>query len=359
MRHRSEAVPNIARLALALTLGAALCLPGGCQQAGRTVHGAGATFPAPLYAWWATAYRPVSGVTVDYEAIGSGGGIARIRANTADFGASEMPLSPAQLSQDGLYQFPTVVGGVTPIVNLPGILPGQLKLTGPLLGDIFLGAVTRWSDPRISALNPGLKLPADPIVVVRRADSSGSTFLFTSYLSLVSPEWRARVGAGDAVAWPTGMAANGAREVATVVRQHIGAIGYVEFGAFSRNFASVQLQDRDGLFIAPAPDTFAAAAAGADWAGSQGNDVLMLNAPGPRSWPITGASFVLIHKRPPSPAQTRLTLAFFDWAYRTGDAAAARMGYAPLAPAVKDLVRRQWTKNVTDAGGRPIYTPRS
>lgn len=354
MLHRSRCVvPVIAKLSLALTLG----LSGGCQPSPRTVQGAGATFPAPLYVWWATAYRPVSGVTVEYEAVGSGGGVQRILAKSADFGATGMPLTPAQLGQAGLYQFPTVIGGVTPIVNLPGILPGELKLTGPLLGDIFLGAVTRWSDRRIAALNPGLKLPADPIVVVRRSDSSGSTFLFTSYLSLVNPAWKARVGPGDTVAWPVGLAAGGARELASVVRQHVGAIGYVEYGAFSRNFTFVQLQDRDGVFIPPAPDTFEAAAAGADWTGSEANDVLLLNEPGARSWPITGASFVLVYERPPNPPNTRQTLAFFDWAYRTGDAAAVRMGYAPLPAVVKDLVRRRWAANIKDAAGRPLYTP--
>lgn len=354
LRQPNSAARALAALSLALTAGLVAC-----RQADRTVHGAGATFPAPLYAAWASAYRPVSGVTVDYAAVGSGGGIQRIRAKTVDFGASGIPLPAAQLAQAGLFQFPTVVGGVTPIVNLPGILAGQLKLTGPLLGDIFLGQVTRWSDPRIAALNPGLKLPADAIVVVRRADSSGSTFLFTSYLSLVSPAWKARVGAGDTVAWPTGLGAKGSREVATVVRQHIGAIGYVEFGASARNFASVQLQDRDGVFIQPAPDTFAAAAAGADWAGSAGDGGLLLNQPGARSWPITGASFVLVYKRPADPAKTQATLTFFDWAYRTGDAAAVRMGYVPLPPAAKALIRRQWATTITDAGGRPLYTPAS
>jgi phosphate transport system substrate-binding protein len=194
---------------------------------------------------------------------------------------------------------------------------------------------------------------------VRRSDGSGSTFLFTSYLSLSSPTWKAKVGAGDTVAWPAGLAADGARELATVVRQHIGAIGYVEFGASSRNFTFVQLQDRDGVFIPPAPDTLAAAAAGADWAASEANDVLLLNEPGARSWPITGASFVLIYKRPPNPPQTRQTLAFFDWAYRTGDASAIRMGYAPLPATVKELVRRQWASTIKDAAGQPLYRPAS
>lgn len=354
MSRRSLFRPATAIL-VALTLG----LSGGCQRPAPAVIGAGATLPAPLYSWWAGAYRRVSRVSVDYEAIGSSAGIGRILAKTVDFGATDMPLTPAQLSQAGLYQFPTVIGGVTPIVNLPGILPGRLRLTGPLMADIFLGGVTRWSDRRISALNPGLKLPADQITVVRRADGSGATFLFTSYLSLVSPAWKAKVGAGDVVAWPTGIGGDGNREVASKVRQTIGAIGYVDFGLASRNFTFVQLQDRDGVFIPPGPDTFAAAAAGADWAGSEGNDVLMLNAPGARSWPITGATFVLIYDQPPRPQSTRATLAFFDWAYRTGDAAAARMGYAPLSPAVKDLVRGQWTASVKDAGGRPLYTPAS
>ncbi len=358
MLRRSEgAARAVAALSLALTAGL-----GACRQADRTVHGAGATFPAPLYAAWASAYRPVSGVTVDYAAVGSGGGIQRIRAKTVDFGASGMPLTADQLAQAGLAQFPTVVGGVTPIVNLPGILPGQLKLTGPLLGDIFLGQVARWSDPRIAALNPGLKLPADRIVVVRRADSSGSTFLFTTYLSLVSPAWKARVGAGDTVAWPAGLAAEGARELATVVRQHIGAISYVEFGASARNFTSVQLQDRDGLFVlsrrpTPSrprrrPPTGQAGSAGRRRATAE-------LQPGARSWPITGASYVLVDKRRADPEKTRATLAFFDWAYRTGDAAAVRMGYVPLPPEAKALIRRQWATTITDASGRPLYTPAS
>ena len=352
-------------LAAGLALGLIFALLAGCQPSApaqtqaNTVVGVGATFPAPLYTRWAQDYRPVSGVAVNYQGIGSGGGIKQILAKTVDFGASDKPLPPDQLDAAGLYQFPTVVGGVTPIVNLPGVGPGQLKLTGALLGDIFLGAVTRWNDPQIAALNPGLKLPSDAIAVVHRSDGSGTTFLFTSYLSLANPAWKAKVGANDALPWPTGMASKGNGGVAVSVKQTEGSIGYVEYAyAKQANLAFVQLQDHDGAFVAPAPQGFAAAAAGADWGKSAGNDVLLLNQPGAGSWPITGATFILIYEQPPTPAKTKQVLAFFDWAFKSGDATAVGLDFVPLPQSVKDLIRKQWATTIKDAGGQPLYAPR-
>ena len=360
-------LPRLARQRATWTLavGLALGLVSGCrpsapaQTQANTVVGVGATFPAPLYTRWAQDYRPVSGVSVNYQGVGSGGGIKQILAKTVDFGASDEPLPTDQLDAAGLYQFPTVVGGVTPIVNLPGVGPGQLKLTGALLGDIFLGAVTQWNDPKIAALNPGLKLPADKIAVVHRRYPSGSTFLFTSYLSLVNSDWKAKVGSGEAVAWPTGVAGWGNGGVAGGVQQTVGAIGYVEYAyAKQGNLAYVQLQNHDGVFVTPAGSSFAAAAVGVEWGKSAGNDVVLLDRPGPNAWPITGATFILIYKQPPTPAKTKQVLAFFDWAFKTGDATAVSLDFVPLPQSVKDLIRRQWATTIKDAGGHALYTPR-
>ena len=355
------------RRALALTaLALTAALVGGCKpSAGQravanTVVGVGATFPAPLYTRWAADWRPVSGVSVNYQGTGSGGGIEQILAKTVDFGASDEPLTPARLDQAGLYQFPTVIGGVTPVVNIPGVGPGQLKLDGGLLSDIYLGRVTRWNDPRIVALNPGLNLPASAIVVVHRAIASGTTYLFTAYLSAVSATWKAKVGAGDVVAWPTGVADRGNGGVTASVQQTGGAIGYVAY-AYVRpgNLAYVQLQDHDGAFVAPRADAFAAAAKDVDWGKAAGNAVLLVDQPGTGAWPITGATFILIHRQPPNPKKMRQVLAFFDWAYRNGDASAASLGYAPLPQAVKDLMRRQWAASIRGADGQPLFKPAS
>ena len=335
------------------------CQPSASQRAhANTVVGAGATFPAPLYTRWAEDYRPVAGVSVNYQGISSGGGVQQILAKTVDFAATDKPLAPAELGPPGLYQFPTVVGGVTPVVNLPGVGPGQLKLTGPLLGDIYLGAISRWNDPRIAALNPGLKLPPDPITVVHRRFASGSTFLFTSYLSLANADWRAKVGSGDTVTWPTGVAEWGNGGVAGAVQQTVGAIGYVEYVyAKQGNLADVQLQNHDGVFVAPAASSFAAAAAGVDWGRLAGNDVALLDRPGAGAWPITGATFILVYRQPPKPEKTRQVLAFFDWAYAHGDAAAANLDFVPLPQAAKELVRKQWAATIKDASGQPVFKP--
>src|SRR4029453_9755194 len=260
------------------------------------ITGAGATFPYPVYAKWAEAYKAKSGVGMNYQSIGSGGGIAQIKAKTVDFGASDLPLKPEDLQSAGLMPFPAIIGGVVPIVNLEGVAPGAIRFTGPLLADIYLGKVKAWNDKVIADLNPSLKLPADPITVVRRSDGSGTTFLWTDYLSKASPEWKDKVGSSTAVAWPEGVGGKGNEGVAAYVQRIKGSIGYVEYAYAKKNkmtFAS--LQNRDGQYVQPDDTTFQAAAAGADWKAAPGFGAILTNQPGKSSWPITGASFILMH----------------------------------------------------------------
>jgi phosphate transport system substrate-binding protein len=355
----------LVRLAVAWSLTLTIALASGCQKSGQaggspegatTITGAGATFPAPLYLKWANHYHTASGVALNYQGIGSGGGIKQIVAKTVDFGASDKPLVPDRLNQEGLYQFPTVVGGVTPVINAPGIQPGDIKLTGKVLGDIYLGSIKRWDAPEIAALNPGVKLPVTPITVVHRADGSGTTFLFTSYLAMVNPTWKTEVGASDSIKWPTGIGGKGNEGVATYVRQTPGSIGYVEYAYAKQNhFAYTQLKNKDGVFVSPTADAFAAATAHADWKNAPGNSVLLLDETGPQSWPITGATFILLHKQAPDAARMKAILSFFDWAYRNGDPDAASLDYVPLPQEVKDLVRGQWGATVKDSNGQAIY----
>jgi phosphate transport system substrate-binding protein len=341
---------------IAAAAGALLLSVGAANAA--DLSGAGATFPAPVYAKWAEAYKAQAGVGVNYQAIGSGGGINQIKAKTVDFGASDKPLKPEDLRAAGLYQFPTVIGGVVPIMNLPGIKPGQIRLSGALLGDIFMGSVRKWNDPRIAALNKGVPLPNLPITVVHRSDGSGTSFVFTSYLSMKNPAWASKVGASDAVQWPVGLGGKGNDGVAAFVKQTIGSIGYVEYAFAKQNGATYALvQNKQGGFPAPVAASFAAAAASADWNKAPGNFLLLLDQPGANSWPITAATFILVYKNPGNPAQTANVLKFFDWAYKSGDAAAAQLDYVPLPPAVKALVRKQWTQSVTSAG-KPVYASR-
>jgi phosphate transport system substrate-binding protein len=323
---------------------------------GPKISGAGATFPAPLYARWAEAYKAESGVALNYQAIGSGGGIKQIKAMTVDFGASDKPLKPDDLDKAGLFQFPTVMGGVVPVMNLPGVQPGQVKLTGPLLADIFSGAVTKWSDPKIAALSPGVKLPSVPITVVHRSDGSGTSFLFTSYLTAKSPAWAQKVGASDAVQWPTGIGGKGNDGVAAFVKQTPGAIGYVEYAYAAQNkMTYANLQNRDGVFVAPTAQTFGAAAAGADWTKAPSNFLLLIDQPGAQAWPITGATFILMHRQQANPAEGKAVLSFFDWAYKNGDDAATKLDYVPLPGAVKDLVRKQWASTIKGPDGAPVF----
>jgi len=329
--------------------------PAPAAAGGGVISGAGATFPAPIYARWAETYKAASGLSLNYQAIGSGGGVKQIEAGTVDFGASDKPLKADDLDKNGLYQFPTVVGGVTPVVNLPGVQSGQVKLTGELLGDIYLGAVKSWSDPKIAQVNPGVKLPNLPITVVHRSDGSGTSFLFTTYLTGKSPAWAQKVGASDSVEWPAGIGGKGNDGVAAFVEQTAGAIGYVEYAyATQSKLAFTQLQNHDGAFVAPTAEAFAAAAGGADWAKAPGNYLVLIDQPGAAAWPITGATFILLHKQQADAARGKAVLAFFDWAYKNGDAAASQLAYVPLPAAVKDLVRKQWA-DIKTADGKPVY----
>ena len=335
---------------------AAMVLGIGVQAKAADISGAGATFPAPIYAKWAETYKASTGNGLNYQAIGSGGGIKQIQAKTVDFGASDKPLKPDVLASSGLYQFPMIMGGVVPVVNVPGLAPGQLHLSGPVLAQIFLGDITKWNDPKIVALNRGLKLPGLPITVVHRSDGSGTSFLYTSYLTMVSPAWATKVGASDSVQWPTGLGGKGNDGVSAFVKQTIGSIGYVEYAYAKQNKATyVMLQNAAGQYPAPAGPAFAAAAAGADWNKAPGNYLLLLNQPGAKSWPITGVSFIIVYKSQTNAANGKEVLSFFDWAYKNGDAAAVALDYVPMPAPVKALVRKQWAVNVKGADGKPVY----
>jgi phosphate transport system substrate-binding protein len=319
------------------------------------ISGAGSTFAAPIYAKWAEAYKSAAKSSVNYQGIGSGGGIKQIEAKTVDFGASDKPLKPADLDANGLLQFPTVIGGVVPVMNLPGVGPGQIKLTGEVLALIFLGDIRTWGDPRIAALNPGVNLPRLPITVVHRSDGSGTSFVFTTYLANHSAVWAKKVGANDAVEWPVGLGGKGNDGVAAFVKQTIGSIGYVEYAfAQQKKMISVTMKNAAGAFVVAAAPAFASAAAAADWNKAPGNYLLLLDQPGAGSWPITGATFALVHKTQNKPAQGRQVLAFFDWAYANGDAAALQLGYVPLPAPVKVAMRKQWA-SVKGVDGKAVY----
>jgi phosphate transport system substrate-binding protein len=318
----------------------------------QDVTGAGATFPAPLYAKWADAYNKATGQKINYQSVGSGAGMRQIRGKTVDFGASDVPLTDADLAKDGLIQFPTVIGGVVPVVNVRGIGPGQLKLSGQVLGDIYLGKVTKWNDPAITALNPGLPLPDTAIAPVRRADGSGTTFIFTNYLSKVNAEWKSKVGEAPAVNWPTGAGGKGNEGVAAFVQRLPNSIGYVEYSyARTNKMAHVQLRNAAGNFVNPDDSSFKAAAAGAEW--SKSFYQILTQQPGAGSWPITGATFILMHAKQDKPAQGSASLKFFEWAFNNGDGMATELEYVPLPPAVKDLVRREWAK-IQDGTGKAV-----
>lgn len=320
--------------------------------AAQDATGAGATFPAPLYAKWADAYHKATGARLNYQSVGSGAGLRQIRGKTVDFGASDMPLTDEELQKDGLLQFPTVIGGVVPVVNIAGIAPGQLRLNGAVLGDIYLGKITKWNDPAIAALNPGVKLPDAQIAVVRRADGSGTTFIFTNYLSKVNPDWKAKVGEGTAVNWPTGAGGKGNEGVSAFVQRLPNSIGYVEYAYAKQNkLPHVQMQNAAGTFVGPDDTAFKAAAAGADWKKSFYQ--ILTNQPGKDAWPITGATFVLLHQKQDKPQQAQSALRFFDWAFANGDKMSEELDYVPLPESVETLIRQQWGK-ITDAAGKPV-----
>ena len=316
--------------------------------------GAGASFPAPIYAKWADAYQKATGNRVNYQSIGSGGGIKQITAKTVDFGASDMPLKADALDKDGLMQFPTVIGGVVPVVNLANIKPGELKLTGPVLADIYSGKVTKWNDKAIADLNPGLALPATDIGVVRRADGSGTTFIFTNYLSKVSAEWKQKIGEGTAVQWPVGLGGKGNEGVSAFVQRLPGAIGYVEYAYAKQNkLTYAVLKNASGNFVAPDDLTFKAAAAHADWTKSNFAEILTEQT-GKDAWPITGATFILMHKVQDKPAQAAEVLKFFDWSFRNGGKMADELDYVALPESLQKLIRTAWSQ-LKDASGKPVY----
>ncbi len=336
--------------ALAVAAASTLCVAAASAQ---DVTGAGASFPAPIYAKWADAYHKATGARINYQSVGSGAGIRQIRGKTVDFGATDAPLTDADLAKDGLIQFPTVIGGVVPVVNIRGIQPGQIKLTGQLLGDIYLGKITRWNDAALVAMNPGVPLPDAAIAPVRRADGSGTTFLFTNYLSKVNAEWKSKVGEGTAVNWPVGAGGKGNEGVSAFVGRLPNSIGYVEYAYAKQNKMShVQMRNQAGAFVNPDDTAFKAAAAGADWAKSFYQ--VLTEQPGAGSWPITGATFILMHKAQDKPGAATASLKFFDWAFKNGDTMSAELDYVALPPSVKDLIRKQWADNLKDAAGKAI-----
>ncbi len=333
-------------------LASALALVAGASLA-QDVTGAGATFPAPIYAKWADAYNKATGARINYQSVGSGAGIKQITSKTVDFGASDMPLKDEDLAKNGMIQFPTVVGGVVPVVNIKGIQPGQIKLTGQVLGDIYLGKVKRWTDPAIASLNPGVPLPDADIAPVRRADGSGTTFIFTNYLSKVNAEWKAKVGEGTAVNWPAGVGGKGNEGVAAFVQRLPNSIGYVEYAYVKQNKMTFTLmKNRDGQFVAPSDDAFKAAAAGADW--NKSFYQITTEQPGKTAWPLTNPTYILMHKVQDKPVNGSNTLKFFDWAFSNGDKAADELDYVPLPESVKALVRKQWSDSVKDGAGKPV-----
>ncbi len=320
------------------------------------ISGAGATFPYPVYAKWAATYAKDSGTRMNYQSIGSGGGIKQIKARTVDFGASDMPLQPEELEGAGLVQFPMIMGGVVPVVNIKGVQPGALKLDGKTLADIYAGKITTWDDDAIKKLNPGLELPGARVTVVHRSDGSGTSFLFTTYLSQVNADWKSKVGANTAVDWPTGVGGKGNEGVASYVKQINNSIGYVEYAyAIQNKLTYVSLQNHDGQFVQPSIAAFQAAAAGADWANARDFYRVLTDQPGAQSWPIVGASFILVYRQPKDPARAAAVLKFFDWAYANGGQAAEQLAYVPIPDSLVALVRKMWSEKIKGADGAALY----
>jgi phosphate transport system substrate-binding protein len=324
--------------------------------AAADMTGAGATFPYPIYAKWAEQYKAATGNGLNYASVGSGAGIKQIKAKTVDFGASDMPLKAEDLNESGLMQFPAIMGGVVTVVNLPGLAPGQLKLTGQVVGDIFLGKITKWNDPAIATLNAGVKLPDDEITVVHRADSSGTSFLFTDFLSKTNEEFKTKVGANSAVKWPTGVGGKGNEGVAANVQRIKGAIGYVEWAyAKKSKMQHTQLRNKDGVFLQPDDENFKAAAANAEWSRTPGFGVVLTDQAGKQSWPITGVSFILMYKQQPDAAKGKEVVKFFEWAFANGAKSATELDYVPLPESVIKQVQASWKQNLKDASGKALY----
>ena len=332
---------------------AALSLPASAMD----ISGAGATFPYPIYAKWADAYKKETGNGLNYQSIGSGGGIKQIQNKTVTFGASDMPLKAEDVKKSGLVQFPTVIGGDIPVVNLDGVKSGDLRLDGDTLARIFLGQITKWDDPAIQKLNPNAKLPSQPIVVVHRSDGSGTTFIWTDYLSKVCPEWKSKVGANTSVEWPAGIGAKGNEGVANNVANTKGSIGYVEYAyAKQNNMTTVNMINKDGKTVAPSAASFQAAAANADWEKTDSFYIILTDQPGTESWPIAGATFIMIYQQPQDPAAAAEALKFFAWAYAKGGKMAEELDYVPMPAPVVKAIQKVWVNEIKDQSGKPLFT---
>jgi len=319
------------------------------------ITGAGATFPYPIYAKWAESYKAATGTGLNYQSVGSGAGIKQIKAKTVDFGASDMPLKAEELDKEGLMQFPAIMGGVVAVVNVEGVTPGQLKMTGPLLADIYMGKVTKWNAPEIAAVNPGVKLPAADITVVHRADSSGTSFLFTDFLAKTSPAWKQAIGSGTTVKWAVGVGGKGNEGVAANVQRIKGAIGYVEWAYAKKNKLShTMLRNKEGVDLQPSDDVFKAAAANAEWTKAPGFGVVLTDGAGKQSWPITGVSYILMHKTQADAKKGQEVVKFFDWSFKNGAPAAAELDYVPMPASVVKQVQDAWKANLKDASGKAI-----
>jgi phosphate ABC transporter phosphate-binding protein len=350
MRHfiRSAAVAIAMAAASTLSISAAMA---------ADISGAGATFPYPIYAKWADAYKKETGIGLNYQSIGSGGGIKQIKAKTVTFGASDAPLKGEDLKSTGLAQFPMVMGGIVPVVNLEGVKPGELVLDGPTLADIFVGKITNWNDEAIKKLNPDVKLPDQAIAVVHRSDGSGTTFNFSYYLADVSADWKSKVGVNTALEWPVGIGAKGNEGVANNVSQTGGAIGYVEYAYAKQNkLTYTDLINKDGKKVEPTAAAFSAAAANADWSSQPGYGVILANQAGAESWPMTSATWILVYQKPDDAAATAEALKFFAWSYAKGDELAAGLDYVPMPDAVVKSVEEMWGKDIVDASGKPLYS---
>ena len=346
------AIRTTTLILIAVTLMGASALPSG---AATTLNGAGATFPEPIYSVWMHKYNELKGVRVNYQGIGSSGGQRQIKAGTVDFGGSDAPMEGPALRESGLIQFPMVIGGVVPIVNIEGVGPGELRLTNEALAAIFAGEISFWDDPVIAASNPGLKLPNEPITVVHRADGSGTTWIFTNFLDKVSPSWHEKAGFGKVVSWPVGVGAKGNPGVAAYVQRVNGSVGYVEFAYAEQNkLAYATLRNKSGHWVQPTIEAFQAAAANADWEGADSYYLVLIDQPGEMSWPIAGATFILLHKEQRDADSAKAVFSFFDWCYNHGDEMAVEKDYVPVPDNVVEMVRDTWRSEVT-CGGTPCY----
>ena len=345
---------NTRKLATVLLLSTGWAFAASSQA--TEITGAGSTFGYPIYAKWAEAYKDSTGVSLNYQSIGSGGGIKQVEAKTVDFGASDMPLTPDVLEKNGLTQFPTVIGGVVPVVNVPGITAGKLHLDGKVLADIYMGKVMKWNDPEIRALNKTARLPATAITVVHRSDGSGTTFIFTNYLSKVSPDWKEKVGNDTSVAWPAGVGGKGNEGVASFVQRIKGSIGYVEYAYAKQNkMAYALMLNKAGFYVAPFAKNIQAAAAGADWTHAPAFYEILTDEPGKMSWPITGATFILMHTTEDKPDNAKAVLKYFDWSYANGDKLAESLDYVTLPKNVIKLIETTWSNTIKDTSGKAIW----